>query len=301
MPVFHGAVFRNVRILRSGLLKSAEDSIRNIGCWNCPHIPPPFVRRAFPDTPDTRSLHHDPPALPSRDLCTFLLDRTGRSCLPLRPLRRKLKIHRVSDLPGASDVARKRGKYHYLHQCFLVLCRFRHEVRARHTAEEEAWVAAIWTNADHFHNGVPDLDYSRHVKFQIASRYVLIAAAAIFSILQYTTSIPSMDSNVLTLVAIFLPLSSIWASSSGIGRAPATVESERQPNYFNSFTGSARPLVDYKTSKAPLSPTNTATTRISSSLPSPANPTQQDMYLDLEAQGLDERQERTMSGAVVFQ
>lgn len=110
-----------------------------------------------------------------------------------------------------------------------------------------------------------------------------------------------MDSNVLTLVAIFLPLSSIWASSSSIGRPPAPVESDQQPNYFNSFTGSARPLVHYKNSKAPSSPSNTATTRISSSLPSPANPTQQDMYLDLEAQGLGERQERTMSGAVASQ
>lgn len=109
-----------------------------------------------------------------------------------------------------------------------------------------------------------------------------------------------MDSNVLTLVAIFLPLSSIWASSSGIGRPPP-VESDQQPNYFNSFTGSARQFLHYKNSKAPSSPSNTATTRISSSLPSPANPTQQDMYLDLEAQGLEERHERTMSGAVVSQ
>lgn len=110
-----------------------------------------------------------------------------------------------------------------------------------------------------------------------------------------------MDSNVLTLVAIFLPLSSIWASSSGTGRTPTSVESDRQPNSFNSFTGSARPLVDYKAAKVPLSPTNTAKTRLSSSLPSPANPAQQDMYLDLEAQGLEERRERTMSGAVLSQ
>lgn len=35
---------------------------------------------------------------------------------------------------------------------------------------------------------------------------------AIFSIIQYYSSIPAMSSNVLTLVAIFLPLSSLWAS-----------------------------------------------------------------------------------------
>ncbi|MCJ1306676.1 hypothetical protein MMC25_000319 [Agyrium rufum] len=36
---------------------------------------------------------------------------------------------------------------------------------------------------------------------------------ALFSILEYTTDLPSMDSNVLTLVTIFLPLSSLWAAS----------------------------------------------------------------------------------------
>ncbi|MCJ1306190.1 hypothetical protein MMC08_009008 [Hypocenomyce scalaris] len=122
---------------------------------------------------------------------------------------------------------------------------------------------------------------------------------AIFSILQYTTSIPSMDSNVLTLVSIFLPLSSIWASSSGVDHAPATARQDRQQNHFDGLTGSARPLVNYKASSGPLSPSNTATTCTSSSMPSPANPRQQAMYLDLEAQGLEERQDRTMSGAVV--
>ena len=39
---------------------------------------------------------------------------------------------------------------------------------------------------------------------------------AIFSIIQYYTSIPAMSSNVLTLVAIFLPLSSLWASKTTI-------------------------------------------------------------------------------------
>lgn len=38
--------------------------------------------------------------------------------------------------------------------------------------------------------------------------------SAIFSIMQYVSSIPEMESNVLTLVAIFLPLSSIWAAAS---------------------------------------------------------------------------------------
>lgn len=164
MPVLYRAVLRNLRILCSRLLESAGGSIRNIGCWDCPHIPAPRVRRAFFDTADARSVYHNSPNLPSRDLCTFLLNRTGRSWLPLRSLRRKFKIHRISDLLGAPDMAWKRGKYHHLHQRILVLRRIRHEVRACHTAEEAAWVAAIWTDADHLHYGLPDSNYTRYVK-----------------------------------------------------------------------------------------------------------------------------------------
>lgn len=38
--------------------------------------------------------------------------------------------------------------------------------------------------------------------------------AALFSILQYFVNVPELASNVVTLVVIFLPLSSIWAGSS---------------------------------------------------------------------------------------
>ena len=44
----------------------------------------------------------------------------------------------------------------------------------------------------------------------MAKSFVFVA---LFSILEYTTSIPSMESNVLTTVTLFLPLSSIWAAS----------------------------------------------------------------------------------------
>ena len=37
---------------------------------------------------------------------------------------------------------------------------------------------------------------------------------AIFSILQYTANVPELGSQVLTFVAIFLPLSSLWAAAS---------------------------------------------------------------------------------------
>ena len=299
MPLFHWIVLRNLCVLRSGLFESAKISIRNISCWNGPHIPPPCVRRAVLITPDTRGVYNNPPTLPSRHLRTFLPDCVGRGCLPPRPVRRKLKIHRVTDLFGPSYMARKRRKYHYLDQRLLVLRRVCDEVRACHTTEEEAWLAAIWTNADHLHHGVPNFGYTRYVQNSNSRGIGLITLLAIFSILQYTTSIPSMDSNVLTLVSIFLPLSSIWASSSGVDRAPATARQDRQQNHFDGLTGSARPLVNYKASSGPLSPSNTATTRTSSSLPSPANPRQQAMYLDLEAQGLEGRQDRTMSGAVV--
>ncbi len=97
-----------------------------------------------------------------------------------------------------------------------------------------------------------------------------------------------MGSNVLTLVAIFLPLSSIWASS--------TVDSPQQnpstPSFrrklFGSYTSaSSGPFADRKALAGPLSPaSDAATARVSNpSLPSPARSDPQHIYSDLEAQG----------------
>ncbi|MCJ1344671.1 hypothetical protein MMC31_002874 [Peltigera leucophlebia] len=49
-----------------------------------------------------------------------------------------------------------------------------------------------------------------HVIFIMGCQTLIIPA--IFSIIQYYTSIPAMSSNVLTLVTVFLPLSSLWAA-----------------------------------------------------------------------------------------
>ncbi|KAI9880515.1 MAG: hypothetical protein M1830_002555 [Pleopsidium flavum] len=108
---------------------------------------------------------------------------------------------------------------------------------------------------------------------------------AIFSILQYFTDIPEMGSNVLTLVAIFLPLSSIWASSSIDSHHRGSTNPDFPRKLFGSYaSGSTGPLVDRKTFNGRLSPAETTNTRISnSSLPSPANAGQHNAYSDLEA------------------
>lgn len=99
-----------------------------------------------------------------------------------------------------------------------------------------------------------------------------------------------MGSNVLTLVAIFLPLSSIWASSTVDShqqqQSPSTPSFRRK--LFGSYTSrSSGPFADRKAFGGPLSPTSdTATTRVSnSSLPSPVKSDPQHVYSDLEAQG----------------
>ena len=42
---------------------------------------------------------------------------------------------------------------------------------------------------------------------------------AIFTIIQFTESLPGADSNVLTVVLLFLPLSAMWASASIYNRS----------------------------------------------------------------------------------
>ncbi|KAL8762471.1 MAG: hypothetical protein Q9184_001554, partial [Pyrenodesmia sp. 2 TL-2023] len=66
---------------------------------------------------------------------------------------------------------------------------------------------------------------------------------AIFSIIQYFVPLPSMDSNVLTLVTIFLPLSSLWASSSVGNRRQLTPQPQLGDKLLGSG-GTAGPLLD---------------------------------------------------------
>jgi len=109
---------------------------------------------------------------------------------------------------------------------------------------------------------------------------------AIFSILQYFVHLPAMASNVLTLVVIFLPLSSLWASASTTSQGSQPVK--HRSRFMGSLTsrlGSMGPIVAGKDLNGPLSPSDTPTTKISSFSP-PNSARTSKMYRDLEAQGM---------------
>ncbi|KAL8676718.1 MAG: hypothetical protein Q9186_006784 [Xanthomendoza sp. 1 TL-2023] len=112
---------------------------------------------------------------------------------------------------------------------------------------------------------------------------------AIFSIIEYIVHLPSMDSNVLTLVTIFLPLSSLWASASLDHRPKKpTVEPKSHGRFLgsNDTASTTGPLIDEKFLIVPLSPakTTTTTTITSQSNPSsPGNTSDSHDFVDLEA------------------
>ena len=97
-----------------------------------------------------------------------------------------------------------------------------------------------------------------------------------------------MSSNVLTLCAIFLPLSSLWASANVSSRSQASLNLNGGHNPLSTaHTGSSRPLVSEKNFKGSLSPTDTETTRASkTSILSTGG--HLDIYRDLEAADGDE-------------
>ncbi|KAI4108509.1 MAG: hypothetical protein L6R37_000945 [Teloschistes peruensis] len=116
---------------------------------------------------------------------------------------------------------------------------------------------------------------------------------AIFSILEYFVPLPSMDSNVLSLVVTFLPLSSLWASASIDNRKRYSA----QPKFHGKLLGSdgsdgsavTGPLVNEKFLIEPLSPSASATSKTSHlSLVDPTNATHGRVDVDLEAQRLAE-------------
>ena len=113
---------------------------------------------------------------------------------------------------------------------------------------------------------------------------------AIFSILPYFVKTPGMSSQVLTLVSIFLPLSSLWASASIGNRSQASSEGMklRQKLFSGSSMGSSGPLVNGKAFHGPLSPASTARSGTSNAtLAAPTQLTFQDIVgRDLEAQAL---------------
>lgn len=126
----------------------------------------------------------------------------------------------------------------------------------------------------------------------LAANYSRIA---IFSMLPYFTHVPAIASNVLTLVAIFLPLSSLWASanmstrttSTSVPSSPASNSngfSFREKFFSNLSSGSAGPLITHKFFDGPLSPSTTVMTRRSQS--SMLGPMKGDVLRDLENQDL---------------
>lgn len=122
---------------------------------------------------------------------------------------------------------------------------------------------------------------------------LLLTCSAIFSILEYFVPLPSMDSNVLSLVVTFLPLSSLWASASIDNRKRYSA----QPKFHGKLLGSdgsdgsavTGPLVNEKFLIEPLSPSASATSKTSHlSLVDPTNATHGRVDVDLEAQRLAE-------------
>ncbi|KAF6240344.1 hypothetical protein HO173_001955 [Letharia columbiana] len=114
-----------------------------------------------------------------------------------------------------------------------------------------------------------------------------LVVPALFSTLQYAVNNPALYSNALTCVAIFLPLSSLWASASLDSRYQASKEqhygNKMVPSSLSASTG--RP--DGRTINGPLSPTNTENTGASGSgAHSPQNIGQRQALRDLEAQGM---------------
>ena len=114
---------------------------------------------------------------------------------------------------------------------------------------------------------------------------------AIFSVLQYVVDNPAMSSNELTMAAIFLPLSSLWASASIRNRSssPEGCLNHEKKFFFGHGSRSTGPLVDQQVldKKIPPSPTDTSKTdSMFSSLPSPRRTHEQEVFKDMEHQGL---------------
>ncbi len=112
-----------------------------------------------------------------------------------------------------------------------------------------------------------------------------------FSLLHYFTTIPAMSSNALTLVTLFLPLSSLWASTSVGGPSnPGADErgnvARRRRKFFDRFHVRSRgPLIAEKNLDSPSSVAITHGSQ-ESTLASPVKAGHGDCYRDLEAQDM---------------
>lgn len=112
---------------------------------------------------------------------------------------------------------------------------------------------------------------------------------ALFSILQYFVNSPELASLVMTLVAIFLPLSSLWASANISSRSQPTIDAEIRQNIVGSGGNKSSPAPFLQRQPhGPGSPTNSENTRASENSVLPRNH-HQNIDDDLEAQGLEEK------------
>ncbi|KAL9124036.1 MAG: hypothetical protein Q9175_008269 [Cornicularia normoerica] len=113
--------------------------------------------------------------------------------------------------------------------------------------------------------------------------------SALFATLQYAVNNPALYSNALTCVAIFLPLSSLWASASLVSRFQASKEQHYGNKMIPSSLSASTGHPDGRISHGPLSPMNTESIGAGDSgAHSPHNIGQRQALRDLEAQGMVE-------------
>lgn len=133
---------------------------------------------------------------------------------------------------------------------------------------------------------VPGISHiSTRIKLWIHANRVVPFPPAIFSLLQYVAHIPSMSSNALTVVVLFLPLSSLWASASpGIHNSlnPDTT-ARRRRKFFGRFPfASGGTFINDKILDSPSSIHDTVMSGESTIL-SPLKTTETSIYADRNA------------------
>lgn len=116
---------------------------------------------------------------------------------------------------------------------------------------------------------------------------------AIFSLLPYISPLPGMPFNVLTVICIFLPLSSLWASAAATTRSqpasqplPSSNSGGVQQRLFGSITsGTTDLLVGLDDDRGPLNSSSTMGVR-QSSVPSHSEGVVLVNIIDTEKQNL---------------
>ena len=153
--------------------------------------------------------------------------RSAGNRIPLCPHRHQRPLHHGRRGLWTLVLAAQRHQHRHDHQHLLLLHHLRLQARLGPARALEIRLKTVWSSPDYLDHGMSDFDRPRYVCFNFISfslchspRYFHSAGnakrlrrIAIFSILQYTTNVPELGSQVLTFVAIFLPLSSLWAAA----------------------------------------------------------------------------------------